>query len=83
VQALVDERTIDQHQASVLRQQIDAGSVDLEGLVQTGVLTTAQMQVVETHLRGVKESLAAGPATQPPDSSPTSKATVPVPSSAK
>jgi hypothetical protein len=83
VQALVDDGTINQRQAGILRQQIDAGSVDLEGLVQSGVLTSMQMQVVESRLRGVKESIAAGQASHPPKALSTLKETLPKPSATK
>jgi len=62
VQALVDDGTIDVHQADVLRRHIAEGSIDPQALVDGGVLTAAQMQVVETRLTAVKQSLA-GPAT--------------------
>jgi hypothetical protein len=77
VEALVKDGTINQAQAGALRQQIDAGTIDPLELVDTGVLTAAQMQAVETRLGAVKQSLGAVAAgTSPPVSSSTSKAAV-------
>jgi hypothetical protein len=59
IQALVEEGTIDQAQADVLRRQIDAGSIDEQELIDSGVLTPAQMQGVQARLTTVKQSMAA------------------------
>jgi hypothetical protein len=69
VQALVADGTINQHQADVLRQQIDAGSVDEEALVSSGTLTAAQMETVRAKLVAVKESFAGQIGEAPPDAS--------------
>jgi hypothetical protein len=66
VQALVGDGTINQAQADVLRQQIDAGSIDEQQLIDSGVVTAAQMQAVQARLSAVKQSLAAGAASQVP-----------------
>jgi hypothetical protein len=75
VQALVEDGTISQEQADVLRQQIDAGSIDEQRLVDSGVLTAAQMEAVQIRLTAVKQSFAAGAGSMAPSaSSSTSKA---------
>jgi hypothetical protein len=51
---------------TVLRQQIDAGSIDEQQLIDSGVVTAAQMQAVQARLSAVKQSLAAGAASQVP-----------------
>jgi hypothetical protein len=61
VQALVADGTINQHQADVLNQDIEAGSINPQDLIDGGVLTAAQMQVVNARLGAVKRSLATGP----------------------
>jgi hypothetical protein len=66
IQALVEDGTINQQQADVLRQQIDAGSIDEQELVDSGTLTAAQMQAVQARFRAVKGSLAAAAASQEP-----------------
>ena len=73
VQALVEDRTINQHQADVLRQQIDAGYMDEQKLVDGGVLTAAQMQAVLNRLLAVKESFASGAGSTAPSASKISK----------
>jgi hypothetical protein len=75
LQALVDGGVINQHEADVLRHDIDAGSIDPQRLIEGGVLTAAQMEVVETRLDAVKQSLATDPdSTAPSASSATTKA---------
>jgi hypothetical protein len=66
VQALVEDGTIDQAQADVLRRQIDAGGIDPQELIDNGVLTAAQMQAVQARLGSAKQSLAAAAASQDP-----------------
>jgi hypothetical protein len=66
VRALVEDGTINQQQADVLRRQIDAGSIDEQELVDNGTLSAAQMQAVQARLRAVKESLAAAATSQDP-----------------
>jgi hypothetical protein len=61
VQALVDDGTIDRQQADALDQRIAAGFIDPGEVVASGVLTAAQMEVVEARLDAVKRSLAPGP----------------------
>jgi polyhydroxyalkanoate synthesis regulator phasin len=73
VQALVEDGTINQHQADVLRQQIDAGYMDEQELVDGGVLTAAQMQAVLNRLLAVKESFASGAGGTPSSASKISK----------
>jgi uncharacterized protein YaiL (DUF2058 family) len=73
VQALVEDGTINQHQADVLRQQIDAGYMDEQELVDGGVLTAAQMQAVLNRLLAVKESFASGAGSTPSSASKISK----------
>jgi len=53
---LVSQGTITQTQADAVQQQADAGSIDPKSLVQAGVLTDAQMQVVANSLDQVKEA---------------------------
>jgi hypothetical protein len=73
VEALVEAGTINQHQAVVLRQQIDAGYMDEQQLVDGGVLTAAQMQAVRIRLIAVKESFASGAGSAAPAAKPGSK----------
>jgi hypothetical protein len=56
VQRLVHNGIIDEHQASVVDREINAGSVDPDPLVQGGVLTAAQMQAIANSLDQVKRS---------------------------
>ena len=58
VQNLVNNGTIDQHQAAAIDSQIDAGTVDPSQLVASGLLTESQMQAVNTALVQVKQSFA-------------------------
>jgi hypothetical protein len=61
VQGLVTDGTINQHQADVIVGQIDAGTVDDQQLVSSGVLTASQMSAVDNALIRVKESFAGSP----------------------
>jgi hypothetical protein len=58
LERLVRGGAIDQHQAEVIDGQIDAGSLNPEELVQHGVLSEAQMQVVANALAEAKRSFA-------------------------
>jgi competence protein ComGC len=62
VQGLVNDGTINQHQASVIDGQINAGTVDDQQLVSSGILTASQMSAVDNALIQVKRSFATGPA---------------------
>jgi len=81
LQALVDHGTIDQHQRDVLRQHLDAGSIDPDALVAAGTVTADQMQAVLDRLGAVKRSFAPQGAAPSGDSS-TKKAAEPIPSQA-
>ena len=61
VQSLVNDGTISQHQADAIDSQIDAGTVDDQQLVASGVVTASQMSAVDTALIQVKRSFAGGP----------------------
>jgi hypothetical protein len=61
VEALVADATINQQQADVLRQSIEAGSMNPQDLIDRGVLTAAQMEVVNARLTALKRSLATAP----------------------
>lgn len=58
VQGLVNDGTINQHQADVIDGQIDAGTVDDQQLVSSGVLGASQMNAVDNALIQVKRSFA-------------------------
>ena len=77
VQALIEDGTINQHQADVLRRQIDAGTIDPLELVDSGVLTAAQMQAVQARLGAVKQSLGAAARGTSPSASSSGSATAP------
>jgi competence protein ComGC len=62
VQGLVSDGTINQHQASVIDGQIDAGTVDDQQLVASGVITASQMSAVDNALIQVKRSFAGSQA---------------------
>jgi hypothetical protein len=65
VQALVANGTINQSQADRIEAQIRTGSMDSEQFVQSGLVTQAQMDAINSSLRAVKQSLAqaaGGPA---------------------
>ena len=50
IQGLVKDGTISQHQADVIDGQIDAGTVDDQQLVASGVITASQMSAVDNAL---------------------------------
>jgi hypothetical protein len=79
VKELVEDGTINQHAADVLRRGIDAGSIDENALVASGTLTAAQMEIVQARLSAVKQSFASGPggpgSAAPPASKEPSKTT--------
>jgi Asp-tRNA(Asn)/Glu-tRNA(Gln) amidotransferase B subunit len=61
LQGLVNDGTISQHQADVIDAQIDAGTVDDQQLVASGVITASQMSAVDNALIQVKRSFAGSP----------------------
>ena len=61
IQGLVKDGTISQHQADVIDGQIDAGTVDDQQLVASGVITASQMSAVDNALIQVKRSFAGSP----------------------
>jgi hypothetical protein len=61
IQGLVNDGTISEHQGAVIDSQIDAGTVDDQQLVASGVVTASQMSAVDTALLQVKRSFAGGP----------------------
>jgi hypothetical protein len=60
VQSRVTDGTISQAQADTIEDQIRAGSVDSQQLIDAGVVTAAQMQAVGDSLKAVKQSIAGG-----------------------
>ena len=58
LQALVDESTISQAQANVIREQGDNGSIDPLVLVRDGVVSAAQMRAVANRLDRAKRDTA-------------------------
>ncbi len=56
VERLVDNGTIDRHQADVIDSEINVGSIDPKQLVHDGVLTDAQMHAVASAIDQVKRS---------------------------
>jgi competence protein ComGC len=58
LQGLVSSGTITQHQADVINNQVDAGSIDSEQLVSSGVVSQSQMNAVDNALGQVKRSFA-------------------------
>jgi competence protein ComGC len=59
---LVNDGTINQHQADVINGQINAGTVDDQQLVASGVITASQMSAVDNALIQVKRSFAGSQA---------------------
>jgi competence protein ComGC len=62
IQGLVNDGTISQHQADVIDGQIDAGTVDDQQLVASGVITASQMSAIDNALIQVKQSFAGSQA---------------------
>jgi hypothetical protein len=54
--SLVANGTIDQQQADAVQAQANAGSIDPKQLVQSGVLTDAQMRSIATQIDQLKRS---------------------------
>jgi hypothetical protein len=55
---LVAAGTINQQQANAVQSQADAGSIDPKQLVQSGVLSNAQMQAIGNRIDQLKRSYA-------------------------
>jgi hypothetical protein len=62
IQGLVNDGTISQHQADLIDGQIDAGTVDDQQLVASGVITASQMSAIDNALIQVKQSFAGSQA---------------------
>lgn len=60
LEGLVANGTIDQAQADTIEQQVEAGSIDPQALINAGTVNQGQMQAVADALDQVKAAAAAG-----------------------
>jgi hypothetical protein len=56
LERLVANGTIDQHQADAVQQQAAAGSIDPKALVESGLVSDAQMRAIGDSLDQVKQA---------------------------